>query len=395
MKFHFFALAAYGQGISGGDRIFIEFARRWSKKYPIDIFIWEEGLGMCERQNLKDKNINFQLVRMMTWQRFGFAVNYLARIIKGVNLGLTLKLENNSKTVIYSASEFWMDSLPCFILKLRSPKITWMAAWFQTAPNPLVGFREGKREEGYNLSALIYYLIQFPIKPLIGKSADYILVNNEEEKKQFPRLNKLKKVLVFLGAVNLSEIKKQKEKYKNLAKKYDGIFQGRFHPQKGVIELIEIWKKVTKEFPKAKLGMIGDGSLMSDVKEKIKKERLDQNIELFGWVFDGPQKYQIFAQSKVVVHPAFYDSGGMAAAEAMAFDLPAVGFDLPAFKSYYPEGMIKVPIGNLELFAREIVNLLEDKLKYKKLANEAKEMIGKNWDWDLRAEEILNQLITQ
>ena len=38
-----FALAAYGKGLSGGDRIFIEFARRWSKNFPVEIYVWKEG----------------------------------------------------------------------------------------------------------------------------------------------------------------------------------------------------------------------------------------------------------------------------------------------------------------------------------------------------------------
>jgi glycosyltransferase involved in cell wall biosynthesis len=389
MKFYFFALAAYGQGISGGDRIFIEFARRWSKLYPIRIFLWEEGYKMCQRQNLESKNISFEIIDMKPWQNFGFTVNYFARIIKGIILGFSLKLENNKDTYIYSASEFWMDSLPCFILKLRYPNTTWMAAWFQTAPNPLKGFSEGDREQSYNLSALIYYLIQLPVKPLIANKADFVLVNNEEEKKQFPRLNDLKKVLVCLGAVNVEEIKRWQKKYAKLPKIYEGVFQGRFHPQKGVSELIDVWKKVKQKLPKAKLAMIGDGSLMNDVKDKIIKEGLKQNVELLGWVFDGPEKYRTFSQSKVVLHPAFYDSGGMASAEAMAFDLPAVGFNLPAYKSYYPKGMIKVSVGNLEQFANEIISLLENKAKYKKIANEAKTMIEKNWDWDKRAKQIL------
>ena len=46
----------------------------------------------------------------------------------------------------------------------------------------------------------------------------------------------------------------------------------------------------------------------------------------------------------MVVHPAIFDSGGMAAAEAMAWGLPGVSFDLPALKTYYPQGMIKNPL---------------------------------------------------
>lgn len=376
-KIYIFALAAAGQGISGGDRIFIEFARRWGRKMPVTIYVSEEGYKMCRRQNL-DSPVKFKIKS---------AASYLARIIEGIKIGLTLNLENSQKSIIYSASEFWMDSLPAFLLKLRFPKIKWAAAWYQTAPSPWKGFAEGTREKKYRLSSFLYWFIQLPIKPLIKRLADFVLVNNDEEKKQF------RKAVVVLGAVDLERIKIWKSKFEKLPKIYDAVFQGRFHPQKGVLELIDIWKKVVSKKPDAKLIMIGDGPLMESVKLKVKSEKLENNIILTGYLFDGEEKYKLFSQGKVVVHPAFFDSGGMASAEAMAFGLPCVGFNLRSYESYYPQGMIKVPVGNLESFAIEVLNLLSENKLYSKIAGEALSMINKNWSWENRARDTLNIMV--
>lgn len=382
--FHFFALAAQGSGISGGDRIFIEFARRWQKKSKVTIYVNEEGREMCRRQNLMANGqwLRYKILKTDNWCRFGFVICYFARIVRSIVLALRLTINHQPLTIIYSASEFWMDSLPALILKLRYPKITWLAAWYQTAPSPLT-----------HPWSLFYWLAQLPIKPIISKFADFVLVNNEEEKKQFPKLNKNNKVIVVLGAVDLEKIKNYKLKIKNLPKVYDAVFQGRFHPQKGVVELVDIWKKVVEKKPDAKLAMIGDGPLMQDVRFKIHDLRLDKNIKLFGYVFDGDKKYKIFAQSKIVVHPAFYDSGGMAAAEAMAFGIPAVGFNLKSYNSYYPEGMIKVDVGNLELFSGAVFELLTNDKKRNILGQEALNMINSSWSWRKRADGLLNQLI--
>jgi glycosyltransferase involved in cell wall biosynthesis len=392
-NFHFWAMAALGKGISGSDRIFIEFARRWSGRYPVTIYVWQEGYQMCQRQHLKTSKIKYQISKMEPWKNFGFVVNYFARVVESIRIAISLKLVNEPSTITYSASEFWMDSLPAFILKLRFPKITWAAAWYQTAPKPWVGFSKGERVTTYKLSAFLYWFVQQPIKPLISRFADFVLVNNEEEKKQFPKHNREKRAIVVLGAVDLSVIEKWKLKIKNLLKVYDAVFQGRFHPQKGVVELIDIWKKVVAKKPDAKLAMIGDGPLMENVKLKIKNEKLEKNIQLFGYVFDGSEKYRIFSQSKIVVHPAFYDSGGMAAAEAMAFGLPAIGFNLKAYESYYPQGMVKVKTGDLSAFAKKIWELLENKDYQEKIGKEALEMIEANWSWDKRAEEIFSKII--
>lgn len=388
-----FALAAHGVGISGGDRIFIELSRRWSKKFPVNIYVSHEGREMCRSQNLEGKNLEFKITHISSFLRKSFVFNYITRIIEGVRLGLTLETENKASTYVYNASEFWMDALPCFLLKLRYPKITWIAPWYQTAPNPFSGYREGKKRDNvYRFKALQYWLVQLPIKPLISWVADKVIVNNEDEKKRFPKHTKSGNIIVLIGAVPLTDIKNFISENKSESQKYDAVFQGRFHPQKGVLELVDIWKLVVAKLPNAKLGMIGDGPLMEEMRRKIKELSLENNIDLFGYVFDGVEKYRLFASGKIVVHPAFYDSGGMASAEAMAFGLPCVGFNLKAYESYYPKGMIKVPVGDKEKFAKEVIKLLNDKNHYQKMSKEAIEMIEKNWSWDTRANEILEKI---
>lgn len=392
LKFIFFALMAWGQGISGGDKISIEFARRWVKQHSVTVYLWEEGYRMYLRQNLDPKEIKFNIINMSPWKNLGFFVNYVARIFAGILIALTVKLDNKKTNVVYSATEFWMDSLPGLIVKLRFPQITWVATWFQTAPNPLKGFKEGNRTLSYRLPAFAYWLVQLPIKPLIARWADFVLVNNENERQQFKELNKKGKVVVVLGAVDLKLIKQLTSKVQNKKKIYDAVFQGRFHPQKGVVELIDIWTLVVDKKPNARLVLIGDGPLMQKVKQKIKELRLQKNIKLFGFVFDGVKKYEIFAASKVVLHPAFYDSGGMASAEAMALGLPAVGFNLKSYESYYPQGMIKVPINNLKLFAEAILEFLSNKRLYSETGIQAKKMISQKFSWNKRADEVLRNI---
>ncbi|TSC87776.1 MAG: Glycosyl transferase family protein [Microgenomates group bacterium Gr01-1014_7] len=391
-KIHIFALAAYGQGLSGSDRIFIEFARRWNKRAKVSIWVSQEGYELCKRQQLSLSGVNYLVSSMKPWRNFGFLINYLARILEGIRVGLTVSLDNQPKTIVYSASEFWMDSIPAWILKLRFPKIKWVAAWYQTAPKPWVGFTEGKRDNTYKLSALVYWFIQLPTRNLINKFADFVLVNNENERLNFPRLNKMGRVIIVYGAVDLEQIRKWKVKFKKLPKIYDAVFQGRFHPQKGVIELIDIWRYVVDQKSDARLIMIGDGPLMKNLKIKIKNLKLEKNIIVKGYLFDGGDKYKIFSQSKIVLHPSFYDSGGMAAGEAMAFGLPCIGFDLDSYKSYYPKGMIKVDIGNLEKFANVVISLLNDQLMRDRIGAEGLDMLKKNWSWDKRAEEIFNEI---
>jgi glycosyltransferase involved in cell wall biosynthesis len=227
---------------------------------------------------------------------------------------------------------------------------------------------------------------------MIKNNSNFVLVNNEDERKQFPGMDQKERVVVVLGAVDLLMIGNIVKEVGNQEKIYDGVFQGRFHPQKGVVELIEIWKHVVDKKPDSKLALIGDGPLMDKVTKKIKEFSLQKNIKLFGYIFDCAKKYKVFLQSRVVLHPAFFDSGGMASAEAMVLGLPAVGFNLASYRSYYPKGMIKVQTGDLTAFSKVILELLRDKKLYLRIGNQAREMIYRNWSWDKRANEVLKKL---
>ena len=199
-KFIFWALASHGPGISGGDRIYIEFTKRWSTKYPVRIVSWQEGADMMSRNGLSHrKNISFDLVYIPNWPRSNFFICYISRIIIGIFKSLILKISHPQTTYLYSASEFWMDSLPCWILKLRYPEVRWIATWFQTAPSPIKGFSSGTRSEVYRLNAFLLWASQLPIKPLIAKSADFILVNNDLEKRVYQNSRNI----IVLGAVNI------------------------------------------------------------------------------------------------------------------------------------------------------------------------------------------------
>ena len=401
-RFIYFSLSPTGNGLSGGDRIFIELAREWSKNIPVTIYTTQEGIGMCERQQLTGNKLTINKVGNNNLSS-NFFLKYLYKIFLGLKLGFSLNINHKSSIInhlLYSSSDFWMDVFPAVITKIRYPKLKWIATWFQTAPNPIFGFGEQKavskkhvRERRYKFSALLYWLSQVPVRPLIKKYADYVIVNNEDERKRFPEMEKKGKVIVLLGAVRLDEIKKfLSTNYKLLStKEFDAVFQGRFHPQKGVVELIDIWRKVVDKIPNAKLAMIGDGPLMNEVRTRLTEHRLQNNVKLFGYVFDGPEKYKIFSQSKIVVHPAFYDSGGMASAEAMAFGLPCVGFDLKAYESYYPKGMIKTKDENE--FASTAVKLFLNFSLRTKIGNEAKTLIETKYSWESRSKEILKKVL--
>lgn len=379
MEIHIVANAALGDSLSGGDRIFIECARRWAARgHRVFVYVWEEGREMCSRNRLE--GVEFVLWSAARYKKYGFAVNYLMRTLTGLFAALKLK-PGKCPAVVYSASDFWPDSIPAFVMSLKL-KAFWTAGFYLFAPGPFMGFSGKPR-----IKDLLYYLHQRPVYMLVKEKARCVFVTCEDDREAFIKAGRLpEEVYTVRGGVDAkSPCKFKEERHKD----YDACFVGRFHPQKGALELVSIWEEVVKRRPGARLAVIGADSAeyKMQVEKAIGSKGLERSIDLLGFM-DGEEKYSVFRRSRVIVHPAIYDSGGMSACEGMAWGLPAVGFDLPALRRYYPKGMLKAPPGRLDIFAELILKLLADPALYEKTKAEAVSL-AREWDWDSRADEIL------
>jgi len=376
-----------GREMCGGSRIFIENTKRWAEKVSrVNIFVTEDGYESCKRSGLN--KANFFVIKGARYKMFGLFIFYVALLIKGIFAVLVFKRQKDKSYIVYSASDFWPDSIPAWIMSKLLLSAKWIAGFYLFAPNP---YGKESPYKGKNfLRGLAYYVSQIPIYFLVNKFADMVFVTSQPDVERF--VNKRRnesKVLVIRGGIDfsLSSTIPAPEK-----KNYDAVFMGRFHPQKGVLELLDIWKLVCKHKKDAKLLIIGYGLLQKDVEKKIDDLNLQANVALHGYV-DGAEKIKLLKSAKVVVHPATYDSGGMAACEAMACGLPGVGFDLPALKTYYPRGMLKTPCFNFESFAKNVMDLLNNPEQYQNTKEEALNW-AKSWDWSQRAEDVLKKICT-
>jgi len=373
-----------GGPMSGGDRIWIECAKRWMRDQTVEVRVLTTVEGV-ERGH----DYGLTSIPYIIWSRSGSKGSnvymlYFMRALQGIVSSLRYPNSSERNVVIYSSSDFIPDSIPALIMKLRFKNAKWIAGFYLFVAKPLS--KESPYKGRLFFRSLFYYLSQMPIYWLIQKRADMVWVTNDLDRYKFINGSRLTadQVVAVRGGVDTktpASIPEPDEK------RYDAVFIGRFHPQKGVLELIDIWRFVCDKRKDAQLAMIGTGELEAEVKAKILKCGLEKNVTLLGFK-DGLEKLKIFKNSKIVVHPATYDSGGMASAEAMACGIPGVSFDLPALKTYYPSGMLKSPCYDLQGFAENIIKLLEDQNLYTSTQREALKL-AERWDWDIRAQELL------
>lgn len=386
ISFNIIANAVLGyEGLSGGDNIFINFAKQIAKKgIEVNIFTWKHGLLMCRKNGLK--GVNFFISEAEKYERLPFFLLYFIRTILGIkkiSQAVSSGYFKDKNVVVYSASDFWPDSLPAFLFKKWLPEVRWVAGFYLFAPNPFKGFRGELK-----LKNFFFWLSQRPIFWLIKKYAYMICVTSEPDVTPFVEAGrKTSEIFVVKGGIDYQHLSRFQ---KPVGKIYDAAYVGRLHPQKGVLEMIDIWKRVVDKRPEAKLAVIGLGEMEKAMKKRITKYGLEGNVKFFG-VMIGDDRNKVLQRSRVILHPAVYDSGGMAAASGLACGLPGVCFDLEVFKTYYPKGFLRAKIGSIDDFGQKIISLLEDSQLYNKMSREAiKE--AETWDWGKRVDKLYQRI---
>ena len=145
------------------------------------------------------------------------------------------------------------------------------------------------------------------------------------------------------------------------------IFTSRFSQQKGIPYLLEIWKLVHLRHSDWLLDIYAQGELRDEYLPKIKE--LDANIQ----VNDGtPDIFNRYCDSSIFILTSVYEPFGLVLPEAMSCGLPVVSFDC----DYGPREIITdgidgflVPLGNVEMFANRICQLIENPQLRQKMGN--------------------------
>lgn len=387
-----FAVNNVGDGFSGGDRIFIELARRWKKEAHITLYGSEEAIRIARERGID--GIDFVQAdgrnRFGHYTTFGLVWHAVRRLFKGVVAVVRDPERIKNADYVYSVSDFMPDLIPALVSKMFARRAKWVAGFYLFIPSPLSN-EFHYRGRHFVKGALYWFSQQFGYL-LIKHFADYVFVINETERRRFvTKKRDISKIFAIRGGVDISKSEEYLKSDRIIPvnqRTYDACFVGRFHVQKGALELVDIWSLVCRKDPGRKLVMIGDGELVEQVAAKIGKLGLTANIELAGFA-DGERKYGYFRNSKIILHPSIYETGGMAAAEGMAWGLPGVCFDHEALRSYYPAGLLKVPPGDTEKFAEAVLKLVGDEALYRKTSSAAHDLIVCHWNWETRAKEAL------
>lgn len=375
MKIVIIANTVYTNTLTGGDKIFVECAKRWIKKgHSVLIITNEAGRDYCLQNGIRKKNIS---VWSNSWaDRYGVYVSMIVKTMVSVVSAFTRTYQKAD--IVFAASFFVPDIVPAFFLKLKNTSSKLVTE------NYLFSYEKwGRDYSGGKMKGFLFYLNETIAFFIMKRYGNAYLTASSYDRKQFIKKRDFpaSKVLAIRGGVDnafFSSIAEQ-------AILYDAVFVGRFHPQKSVDELISIWEMVVKEEPERVLAIVGNGPLRNQLRDLVQQKKLEKNI-LFLGAQDGVRKTKILKSSRLFLSASRFDSGNIALDEALSCGVPGVVYDLVRLD--YPRGVVKIPVNNQKKFADAILSLLSNEKKRKKMEDAARSF-ALTLDWDKKASELL------
>ncbi len=104
------------------------------------------------------------------------------------------------------------------------------------------------------------------------------------------------------------------------------LYVGRLSPEKGVLDLIDVINLVVKENKQIVLNLVGDGPQYEEVKLKIEKYNLEDNIIMHGFL-SRKEINELTKQTTLFILPSHTESFGLVLLEAMCMKVPCIAFD--------------------------------------------------------------------
>lgn len=366
---------SYDTVISGGDVIAAEFAKSWNNSgYFVTIATHGTGARFFRSRGIE--NSMLAITPGAASERFGILIAGIVKTISAIFQSLFWKY--SKPDIIFSSSWMWTDFFPALFLKMRFPKSKLVVGCYLLLSHP--------NTKSYGSSMLNRWVLWLVYKvgfELMKHTANMVWTASPVDAENLQNRYGVKAYPVRGGVDTASCIGVRKEE-----KQFDAIFMGRFHPQKNILELIDIWKIVHSQIPNVTLVLVGDGFLKKDIISYIKKLGLEDVIKVEE-MLDGDKKFKILASSRLCISASHYDSGNLSLDEAMACGTPGIVYDIPLL--FYPKGIVKVPCFETTLFAQAIVSLLTNSSERDKLSHEAIDF-GESLDWKKSAENALLSL---
>lgn len=223
---------------------------------------------------------------------------------------------------------------------------------------------------------------------LEGKVMPFIYQNNniitvsESSKKEILKLGYIKEEnieVIYNGAYPKVPFSLPKTKYPSF------VYLGRLKEYKNVDIAIKAFAVFLKEYPSAKLSIVGSGEYEIYLKNLVKKLHITTSIQFVGRVTE-EKKTALLSQSWAMVQPSQVEGWGITVIESNLVGTPVIASAVNGLKDSVVDGItgILVKVKDVNQFTNAMKKMTQDK-SYRKILSQNAYLWAKNFDWDKSA----------
>lgn len=225
------------------------------------------------------------------------------------------------------------------------------------------------------------------------RRAKILLVANNRTKQALPKGAEGEIITLVENGVDLSTWKEYDSSAKLSTMETRFIYIGRLVGWKGLDLLFESFQAVASKV-EARLEIIGDGELRSQLQRQVSEMGLSQQVHFSGWL-SHEECAKKLCEADVFVLPSLLECGGAVVLEAMAMGRPVIASNWGGPADYVDAscGILVDPTSKEEF----VKGLTEAMLKLaqfpdlrEKLGRVGQERVRKYFDWEKKVDQILD-----
>jgi glycosyltransferase involved in cell wall biosynthesis len=166
-------------------------------------------------------------------------------------------------------------------------------------------------------------------------------------------------------------------------------YVGRIKRYKKIDYLLEALTIVLKHFPGTRLMLAGSGDYLPSLVSLAARLHISDRVEFMGFVSE-EAKIAMLQRAHVVVNPSSKEGWGVTVIEANACGTPVIASDVQGLRDAVVDGKtgFLVPFGDVDGFARRMLEVLSNKELRKSLSDEAVAH-ARRFNWDDSADAVL------
>lgn len=168
------------------------------------------------------------------------------------------------------------------------------------------------------------------------------------------------------------------------------VFLGRLKRTKQPEHAIEIFRRVKKRIPNARLWIIGSGTIEDSLKRRV--EGIG-DVKFWGRVGE-KEKFSLLTRAHILVVPSLREGFGINVIEAAAAGCPAIGYNVHGLRDSIIHGETGYLVDNADEAATRIIEVLGDGALYQRLSQAGIAYV-KDFAWEKRVDEFWDALVQQ